>query len=94
MTDIERKQKVLVTKVKIEGDEKYAILDTGSNLSRIDVSLIKDKKIIKLKEKVIITEADGTELILLEKIELTIKINNKQYIINAYVIKGLITNYS
>lgn len=74
-TNTERKQRVLTTKVEIEGDEKYAILDTGSNLSCIDHSLIKDKQMIKPKENVIITGADDTELIQLGKIKLKIKID-------------------
>lgn len=88
-TDTEFKQRVLAIKKEINGNEKYATLDTGSNISCIDYLLIKNKQKLKPKENVIITGADSTELTQLGKIELNIKINNEQYNINAYVIEGL-----
>lgn len=82
-------QRVLSMKVEIEGNEKYAILDTGSNLSCIDHSLTKNKQLIKPKENIIITGADNTELKQLGRTEIKIKINKDHYLIHAYVIKGL-----
>ncbi|KAF0707508.1 Retrovirus-related Pol polyprotein [Aphis craccivora] len=76
-------------KVEIDGTEKYAILDTCSNLSCIDYSLTKNKQLIKPEENIIIRGADNTELKQLGKTEITIKIKDYHYLINGYVIKGL-----
>lgn len=82
-------QRVLLMIVEIEGNEKYAILDTGSNLSCIDFSLTENKQLIKPKDNIIITSVDNTELKPLGRTEITIKIKNDHYHINAYVIEGL-----
>ena len=82
-------QRVLSMIVEIEGNEIYAILDTGSNLSCIDFSLTKNKQLIKPKDNIIITGADNTELKQLGRTKITIKIKNDHYHINAYVIEGL-----
>jgi len=83
------RQRVLSIKVEYEGNEKYAILDTGSNLSCIDYSLTKNKQLMEPKENIIITGADNTELKQLGRTQITIKIKNYHYLINAYVIEGL-----
>lgn len=89
ITNMECRQRVLSIKVEYEGNEKYAILDTGSNLSCIDYSLTKNKQLMEPKGNIIITGADNTELKQLGRIEITIKIKNYHYLINAYVIEGL-----
>ncbi|KAF0682162.1 Retrovirus-related Pol polyprotein, partial [Aphis craccivora] len=89
ITNMECRQRVLSIKVEYEGNEKYAILDTGSNLSCIDYSLTKNKQLMEPKENIIITGADNTELKQLGRIEITIQIKNYHYLINAYVIEGL-----
>lgn len=88
-SDIERNQRVLSLKVEFDGNEIYAIIDTGSNLSFVEYSLIKDKQHIKPKEQIIITGAGNDELVQIGTTELTIKINKFQYQIKAYVIKSL-----
>lgn len=82
-------QKVLSIIVEHEGTEKFAIIDTGSNISCIDHSLIDNMKHIINKNKVVITGTDNSKLEQLGKTKLVIKINNNKYSIDAYVIKGL-----
>jgi hypothetical protein len=69
--------------VEHEGIEKYAIIDTGSNISSIDMSLINDMKLVKNEEDIVITGADNTKLEQLGKIKLVVKINGNTYSINA-----------
>jgi len=80
---------VLSIKIELDGNEKNAIIDTGSNLSCIDYSLIKNKQHINPKEQIIITGADNNELIQIGTTKLIITINSLRYQIKVYVIKGL-----
>ncbi|KAL4154128.1 hypothetical protein QTP88_001961 [Uroleucon formosanum] len=88
-SDMERKLRVLSIKIEIDNIERHAIIDTGSNLSCIDYSLIKNISQIKSKEKIKITGADNSELEQLGKIDFEIKINKVSYVVDAFVIKGL-----
>jgi hypothetical protein len=88
-TQYDNKHRVLSINVEHEGIEKHAIIDTGSNISCINVSLIKNLQCIKNKEQVTITGANNSKLDQVGKINLMIKINNQQYFIDAFVIKGL-----
>ncbi|KAL4126303.1 hypothetical protein QTP88_010525 [Uroleucon formosanum] len=88
-SDMERKLRVLSIKIEIDNIERHAIIDTGSNLSCIDYSLIKNINQIKSKEKIKITGADNSELEQLGKIDFEIKINKVSYVVDAFVIKGL-----
>lgn len=85
----ECRKRVLSVKVETEGNEKYAILDTGSNLSCIDYTLTTNKRLIEPNKNIKITGADNTGLKQLGRIDITIKINNDKYLINIYVIEGL-----
>jgi len=87
--DYDDKHRVLSINIEHEGIKKHAIIDTGSNISCIDISLIKNLKSIKNKEKVSIMGANNTKLEQLGKIDLMIKTSNQQYFIDAFVIKGL-----
>jgi len=88
-SDMERKQRVLSIKIEVDDIERYAIIDTGSNISCIDYSLVNNISQIKSKENIKITGADNSELEQLGKIDFKIKINKVTYIIDAFVIKGL-----
>ncbi|KAF0756898.1 GATA zinc finger domain-containing protein 14-like [Aphis craccivora] len=68
-----------IKEVEHEGIDKHAIIDTGSNISCIDILLIKNIKYIKKEKQVTITSANNTKLEQLSKIDLMIKIkkNNK-----------------
>ncbi|CAI6358710.1 unnamed protein product [Macrosiphum euphorbiae] len=50
-SDTGRKQRVLSIQIKLDGNEQNAIIDTGSNLSCIDYSLVKNKQEIKPENK-------------------------------------------
>lgn len=89
LNDSERKQRVLSIPVKINNNNRHAILDTGSNISCIDISLVHNTENIKNKIKCTITGADDSELQQLGIMDLKFSIHNRQYSINAYVIKGL-----
>lgn len=88
-SDMERKQRVLSIKINIDNIERHAIIDTGSNISCIDYSLINNIDLIKTKENIKITGADNSELEQLGRIDLKIKINNITYMVDAFVINGL-----
>jgi len=62
--------RVLLIIVEHEGIEKYGIIDTRSNISCIDISLINDTELVKKEEDIIITVADNTKLEQLGKIKL------------------------
>jgi len=74
-TEYDNKHRVLSINVEHEGIEKHAIIDTGSNISCINVSLIKNLQCIKKKEQVTITGANNSKLDQVGKINLMIKIN-------------------
>jgi len=78
-SDTERKQRVLSIKIKLDDNEQNAIIDTGSNISCIDYSLIKNKQVIKPKEQITITGAGNNEQIQIGTTELIITINTRQY---------------
>jgi len=88
-SDTDRKQRVLSIKIKLDDNEQNAIIDTGSNLSCIDYSLVKNKQEIKPKEQIIITGADNNELIQRGTTEVKNIINTLKYKIKVYVIEGL-----
>jgi len=88
-SDTDRKHRVLPIKIKIDGNEQNAIIDTGSNLSCIDYSLVKDKQEIKPKEQITITGDNNNELMQIGTTELIITINKLKYKIKVYVIEGL-----
>ncbi|CAI6351677.1 unnamed protein product [Macrosiphum euphorbiae] len=50
-SDTDRKQRVLSIQIKLDGNEQNAIIDTGSNLSCIDYSLVKNKQEMKPENK-------------------------------------------
>jgi len=75
-TDYDNKHRVLSINIEHEGIEKHAIIDTLSNISCINVSLIKSLKCIKNKEQVTITRANNSKLEQVGKIYLMLKINN------------------
>jgi hypothetical protein len=81
------KHRVLSINIEHEGFKKHAIIDTGSNISYIDISLIKNLKCVKNKEQVTITGANNTKSEQLGKIDLMIKIINKVKVINNILLK-------
>jgi len=65
------------------------LIDIGSNISCIDISLINDTELVKNEKDFVITGADNNNLEQLGKMKLVVKINGNTYSINTYVIKGL-----
>lgn len=88
-TKAARKQRVLSIDIELNGFNRPAIIDTGSNISCIDVSLLNGTENIKKEKGITITGADNTVLELLGVTNIQIKINNYSYLVHAYIIKGL-----
>ncbi|VVC33688.1 Aspartic peptidase domain [Cinara cedri] len=90
-TEANKEDRVLSIFIELYGITRSAIIDTGSNISCIDVSLLNDTACIKrdMPFRIILISANNTILEQLGVTDLQIKINNYSYIIRAYVIKEL-----
>lgn len=84
-----RKNRVLSIETELDGIKRFAILDTGSNVSMIDTSLLKNIENIRPKPEVYLTAGNNTIIKQVGMLDVMIKINNFSYLVNAYVIKGL-----
>lgn len=88
--DQERKHRVLSIVVILDDKKIHAIIDTGSNLTCIDYSVITCKNVIKPKDNIMIIGPDKNELEQIGKTDFNMKINDINYFVKgAYVIKGL-----
>jgi hypothetical protein len=71
--DTQRKQRVLSVDIEFKRCKQNEIIDTGSNISCINFELIQNKKLLKPKDDIIITEANYNIIEQLDKINIEIK---------------------
>ena len=89
LDNIKKKNQVLSIEIQYQEKIKQAIIDTGSNISCIEYSFIKNKNSIKPEPRTMITGADDSILKNMGTTQLKFNILGTEYEINAYVIKGL-----
>lgn len=89
LDNIKKKNQVLSIEIQFQNKKEQAIIDTGSNISCIEYSFIKNKNLITPEKQTTITRADNSILENMDTIQLKINILGTEYEINAYVIKDL-----